>query len=130
MIVVKQHRLPHCLKGNNFLWGTLVPSLGDFGTVSGGLWYRLFAILGDFGTVSLILLIPSKGIRTGKRRLETGLFPLTAMKDNVFPLTGKEKTAYPPQDRANYAGVSIGQTGDLIPLNGHNYNIFRKYKGR
>ena len=41
------------------------------------------------------------------------------MKDNVFPLTGKEKTAYPPQ----------GQAGDLIPLNGHNCNIFRKYEG-
>jgi hypothetical protein len=61
--------------------------------------------------------------RTGKRRLDTGLFPLNAMKDNDFPLTGKEKTAYPPQ---GYAGVSMGQAGDLIPLNGHNSNIFRK----
>jgi hypothetical protein len=106
-----QHRLYHCYSiAYTIVTASLIP-------------------LFDLFTASLIPLYIKdlKDIksfnRTGKRRLDTGLFPLNAMKDNDFPLTGKEKTAYPPQ---GYAGVSMGQAGDLIPLNGHNSNIFRK----
>jgi len=102
-----QHRLPHCY---SIAYPIVTASLTP---------------LFDFKTASLTPLYVKglKDIKSFNKRGNAGLTPayspLTAMKDNVFLLTGKEKTAYPPQ----------GQAGDLIPLNGHNCNIFRKYEG-
>ena len=90
------YRLPHCLS----VISGLVPSYIGFGTVLHRVWYRLFDVYIGFGTVSLIFLIPSKGIRTGKRRAIPALFPLNTVNNNDFSLTEKEKTAYPRQGTA------------------------------
>ena len=84
MIINLQHRLPHCYSiAYPIVTASLTPLI-DMKTASLTPWY----------------IKDLKDIKSFNRRVNAGLIPayspLTAI-NNTFPLTGKEKTAYPPR---------------------------------